>query len=120
MFFSGQFWPIGCRVKSSIVIEMVFAVCSQSRVSGSAMKLGKKGKDVESFVDKLMAEGESGLLFVCCCDDALPILYLICFRFPLMMIPYLFCIFLAGVTSAADTRQPAAVTKTPSQALQER
>ena len=25
------------------------------------MKLGKKGKDVESFVDKLVAEGESEL-----------------------------------------------------------
>lgn len=32
---------------------------SRSKPSGSAMKLGKKGKDVESFVDKLMAEGES-------------------------------------------------------------
>ena len=33
-------------------------LCSRTRSSGSAMKLGKKGKDVESFVDKLVAEGQ--------------------------------------------------------------
>ena len=31
---------------------------SRARSSGSAMKLGKKGKDVESFVGKLVAEGQ--------------------------------------------------------------
>ena len=31
--------------------------CSRGKASG--MKLGKKGKDVETFVDKLVAEGES-------------------------------------------------------------
>lgn len=59
-----------------------FNAPSRSRASGSAMKLGKKGKDVESFVDKLVAEGER-------------------------------------VTSAAASRQPAAVSKPSSQALQE-
>ena len=29
------------------------------------MKLGKKGKDVDAFVDKLMAEGERECLCVC-------------------------------------------------------
>ena len=32
---------------------------SRAPTSSRAMKLGKKGKDVESFVDKLVAEGES-------------------------------------------------------------
>lgn len=38
------------------------------------MKLGKKGKDVESFVDKLVAEGESKYKqqVVCMCGDPLP------------------------------------------------
>ena len=64
------------------------------------MKLGKKGKDVESFVDKLVAEGESRFLIRKCCQLA-------CYVFP-------------GVTSAAASRQPAAVTKSPPQTLQER
>jgi len=36
-----------------------FCLCSRARPSGTAMKLGRKGKDVDSFVDKLVQEGES-------------------------------------------------------------
>ncbi len=36
-----------------------YSSISRARASGTALKLGKKGKDVESFVDKLVAEGES-------------------------------------------------------------
>ena len=45
------------------------------------MKLGKKGKDVESFVDKLVAEGESGLsdYVTPCIDDPLPCVLYVCF-----------------------------------------
>ena len=66
------------------------------------MKLGKKGKDVETFVDKLVAEGESELFFV----------FLEVVTFTILLLP--------GVTSATAPRQPTAVAKAPSQAAHER
>ena len=73
------------------------------------MKLGSKGKkNVDSFVDQLVAEGESKFLFISCLrhcgiDDL--------YR----------NILNAEVTSASAARQPAAVaTKTPAQVNVER
>ena len=46
------------------------------------MKLGKKGKDVESFVDKLMAEGESKFPYLTMLSLSVCVVtpYLSCFR----------------------------------------
>ena len=77
---------------------------SRPRSSGTAMKLGSRGKkNVDSFVDQLVAEGESKFLSVnvttCSIDD----------------------LYHTEVTSASAPRQPAAVaTKTPAQVNMER
>ena len=86
-----------------------FLSFSRPRSSGTAMKLGSKGKkNVDSFVDQLVAEGESKFLFISCLrhcgiDDL--------YR----------NILNAEVTSASAARQSAAVaTKTPAQVNVER
>ena len=44
--------------------EQIYDTFFSSRAKASGMKLGKKGKDVETFVDKLVAEGESKCVIV--------------------------------------------------------